>query len=84
MVTRTLIVATEPAKARTLYRRVDAAYEILTKGESVETVVKKFDWECLATVENNAKAMFSQMMSTKAATLDMAKTALDMISCMEE
>jgi hypothetical protein len=64
-VTRTLIAATEPVKAKALYRRAEAAFEMFTKGETIEAVVKKFDQDRLSTVESGANAMFSQMMGTE-------------------
>lgn len=63
-VSKTLIAATEPTKARAVYRRAEAAYQMFAAGETVETVVRKFDDERKATVEQGAGRIFSSTMKS--------------------
>lgn len=64
-VTQTLIAATEPAKAKAVYRRAAAAYDQLSAGSSVEEVARQFDEERKATVEQGAGKLFSGMLGTE-------------------
>lgn len=61
-VTRVLLDATEPMKAKAIYRRTETAYEMLSKGASVEEVARFFDNERLAIVEAGANRVFSEML----------------------
>lgn len=60
-VTDMLIEATEPARAKAMYWRADYAYEKLTAGESLESIVKHFDNVRVSTVETNAGNLFTGM-----------------------
>lgn len=61
-VSKVLVKATDPMRAKAIQRRTEAAYELLAAGETVEAVAGKFDDERKATVEQGASKMFSAMM----------------------
>lgn len=64
-VTKLLIQATEPARAKAIYDKAEFAFEQLSAGKSVADVVKALDDERLATVEENAGALFTSMAGQK-------------------
>lgn len=60
-VTRLLIKATEPARAKAIYDKASYTFDAISEGKTVADVVKYFDELRVATVEKNAGALFSGM-----------------------
>lgn len=61
-VTRCLVEATDPYRAKAIYERAALSYDMLSAGKSVEDVVRALDDKRLADVEAGAKRIFSAMM----------------------
>jgi hypothetical protein len=59
IVTKMLIEATDPARAQSIYARAAFAYEGLSRGLSLENIVKELDDKRLAMIEKNANAWLS-------------------------
>ena len=60
--TRCLVEATDPYRAKAIYERASLSYDMLSAGKSVEDVVRALDDKRLADVEAGAKHIFSAMM----------------------
>ena len=60
-VTKMLIDATEPARALSIFRRAEYAYDAFKEGKTIEDVVKYFDDERIKITEDKAGALFSMM-----------------------
>ena len=58
-VTNAMIVASEPIRAKALYRRAAAAYDDLSAGKELAEVVRGFDEERKRKVEKKVSAFFS-------------------------
>ena len=64
-VTRMLIEATEPARAKSLHIRAEYAYDQLSSGKTLEEVVRTLDEERIANVEKNANMILSAMIDNE-------------------
>lgn len=60
-VTRMLINATEPARAKALHSRAEFAFDQLSSGKTLEEVVRTLDDERIACVEKHANIILSGM-----------------------
>ena len=60
-VTNSMILSSEPVRARALYRRAAKAYDDLEAGKALGDIVRELDDERKTTVENNISAFLSNM-----------------------
>ena len=60
-VTHSIILSSEPVRARALYRRAAKAYDDLESGKSLGDIVRELDDERKTTVEKNISAFLSKM-----------------------
>lgn len=63
IVTRCLIQASDPIRAKAIQRRIDLSWDMLSQGKSVEEVVHRLDEERLEAVEKGAGRIFSKKMN---------------------
>lgn len=61
LVTSAMILASEPVRAKALYRRAAKAYDDLSAGKDLATVVRELDEERKTTVEARVGAFLSRM-----------------------
>lgn len=61
VVTRMLVNATDPARAKSLYSRAEFTFDQLTAGKSLEEVVRDLDDQRVAYIESNCSRVLSGM-----------------------